>query len=116
MLARARLQSQDYAPAMCEACGPLALLSAASAVAVAPQLRRSRRRPGTYRTMIPGRPADSVISGGPILAMDQAGSRPESVAVRDGRILAVGTADEVAAHVGPAPRIPNSMGARCYRA
>ncbi len=33
--------------------------------------------------------------------MDEAGGRPESVAIRDGRIAAVGSVEEVAAHAGP---------------
>ena len=38
---------------------------------------------------------DLIISGGPILTMDSTGSRPEAVAVRDGRIVAVGSKDEI---------------------
>ncbi len=33
--------------------------------------------------------------------MDSAGSRPESVAIRDGRIVAAGSVEETAAHAGP---------------
>lgn len=33
--------------------------------------------------------------------MDTAGSRPEAVAIRDGRFVAVGYVDEIATHVGP---------------
>ncbi|MDN5764809.1 MAG: amidohydrolase [Humibacillus sp.] len=40
-------------------------------------------------------PADIVFSGGPILTMDAAGSRPEAVALRYGRVVAVGSLDEV---------------------
>ena len=35
--------------------------------------------------------ADIIYSGGPILTMDDANPRAEAVAVKDGRILAVGT-------------------------
>ncbi|MEO6998078.1 MAG: amidohydrolase [Terracoccus sp.] len=45
-------------------------------------------------------PVDTVFSGGPILTMDAAGSGPEAVAVRDGRVVAVGSSDEVNALVG----------------
>ncbi|OFE15375.1 twin-arginine translocation pathway signal protein [Humibacillus sp. DSM 29435] len=45
-------------------------------------------------------PADIVFSGGPIMTMDAAGSRPEAVAVRAGRLVAVGSLDEVNALVG----------------
>ncbi|CAN5903216.1 hypothetical protein BH23ACT10_BH23ACT10_12170 [soil metagenome] len=43
--------------------------------------------------------ADLVIAGGPIVTMDA--QLPSAEAVRDGRIVAVGPVDEVAAHVGP---------------
>lgn len=39
--------------------------------------------------------ADSIWSGGPIYTMDDALPKVEAVAVKDGRILAVGTADEM---------------------
>ena len=42
-----------------------------------------------------------MIAGGPILALDAVGSRPASIAIRDGRIVAVGSTEEVATHVGP---------------
>ncbi len=53
----------------------------------------------------PGRFADTVISGGPILALDDVGSRPESVAISNGRIVAVGSVEEVAALAGPATEV-----------
>ncbi|MEO8107413.1 MAG: amidohydrolase family protein, partial [Actinomycetes bacterium] len=45
--------------------------------------------------------ADLVISGGPILTMDTRQPRAECVAVRGGRISAVGSADDLAATIGP---------------
>ncbi len=39
--------------------------------------------------------ADTVFTGGPILTMDATAPTAEAVAVRDGRIVAVGTADQV---------------------
>lgn len=39
--------------------------------------------------------ADLLITGGPILTMDPAGSRVDAVAVRDGRIMATGPLDQV---------------------
>ena len=44
--------------------------------------------------------ADSIYRGGPILTMDDAMPRAEAVAVRDGRILAVGTLPDVMRHQG----------------
>ena len=44
--------------------------------------------------------ADIIYSGGPILTMDDANPRAEAVAIKDGRILAVGTAGDVMALKG----------------
>ena len=46
--------------------------------------------------------ADTIYSGGPILTIDDAQPAAEAVAVRDGRILAVGAVSDVAAHQGDA--------------
>lgn len=96
---------------MCEACAPVALLPRPPATAGRRHGRvrhtggRRARRVTTPRgagSTIAGNatPADLIIVGGPVLTMDPAGSRAESVAVRDGRIIAVGTVDEVAVHAG----------------
>ena len=44
--------------------------------------------------------ADTIWSGGPILTMNNAAMRAEAVAVKDGRIIAVGDAAGVTAHRG----------------
>ncbi|WP_170476937.1 amidohydrolase [Ruegeria arenilitoris] len=44
--------------------------------------------------------ADRIYSGGPILTIDDERPTVEAVAVRDGRILAVGAQDEIAAYQG----------------
>ena len=44
--------------------------------------------------------ADTIYAGGPILTMDDAAPRAEAVAVKDGRIVAVGTLESVNAHRG----------------
>jgi len=49
--------------------------------------------------------ADTIYTGGPILTIDDAMPKAEAVAVRDGRILAVGTLSDMAAHQGEATRI-----------
>lgn len=56
--------------------------------------------------------AELVISGGPILTMDARGSRPAAVAVRDGRIVATGSSEEVAtrAGIGPATQVLDLQG------
>jgi predicted amidohydrolase YtcJ len=48
-----------------------------------------------------GRPADLVLSGGDVYCVDAAGRWAQAVAVRGGRILAVGTDEQVREHVGP---------------
>jgi predicted amidohydrolase YtcJ len=54
--------------------------------------------------------ADRIWSGGTILTMDDAAMRVEAVAERDGRILAVGSADEVMAHRGPGTEVIDLAG------
>lgn len=44
--------------------------------------------------------ADTIYAGGPILTINDTMPRAEAVAVRDGRILAVGSLDEIAKHRG----------------
>lgn len=85
---------------MCIACNPgtLAVLRASagahrSSMATRSGPARHRPRPGDRR---PSRTADVILTGGPVLTMDVTRPRAEAVAVRDGRILAVGTAEEVA--------------------
>jgi hypothetical protein len=39
--------------------------------------------------------ADAIYAGGPIITMNDAAPRAEAVAVKDGRIIAVGTKAEV---------------------
>ncbi|MDI3387827.1 amidohydrolase [Streptomyces sp. B-S-A8] len=45
--------------------------------------------------------ADLILTGGDVLSMDAAFSVAQAVAVRDGRILAVGSDAAIAAHTGP---------------
>jgi predicted amidohydrolase YtcJ len=49
--------------------------------------------------------ADRIWSGGPILTMNDEALRAEAVAEKDGRILAVGTVDDVMRHKGPQTRV-----------
>ncbi|GAA2927704.1 amidohydrolase [Streptomyces mexicanus] len=56
-----------------------------------------------------GRPADLLFTGGPVLTMDPARTRATSLAVRDGRIVAVGH-DEVRDLVGPATEVVDLRG------
>ncbi len=44
--------------------------------------------------------ADTIYSGGPILTINDAAPRAEAVAVKEGRIIAVGSMDEVGIHKG----------------
>ncbi len=55
--------------------------------------------------MTADQPADLVLTGGRIATMDAARSWASAVAVRDGRIVAVGPDSAVAAHVGPRTRV-----------
>ncbi|WP_172331150.1 amidohydrolase [Mangrovicoccus sp. HB161399] len=49
--------------------------------------------------------ADTILSGGPVLTMEDSQPRAEAVAVLDGRILAVGTEEAVMAHRGDTTRM-----------
>ncbi len=51
------------------------------------------------------RPADLVLTGGRIATMDAARHFASALAVRDGRVLAVGPEAAVATHIGPGTRV-----------
>jgi Predicted metal-dependent hydrolase with the TIM-barrel fold len=51
------------------------------------------------------RPADLVLTGGRIATVDAVRSWASALAVRDGRIVAVGPDSAVTAHIGPATRV-----------
>ena len=53
----------------------------------------------------PDQPADLALTGGRIATMDPARSWASGMAVRDGRIVAVGAGREVAGHIGPSTRV-----------
>lgn len=53
----------------------------------------------------PDRPADLVLTGGRIATMDAARAWASALAVRDGRIVAVGPDAAVAPHIGPSTRV-----------
>ena len=53
---------------------------------------------------------DMIITGGTVLTMDPQGRRAEAVAVRDGKIAAVGFAAEIAALAGPSTSVVSLSG------
>lgn len=53
----------------------------------------------------PPEPADLVLLGGKIVTVDPARPEAEALAARDGRIVAVGSDDDVRAYVGDATRV-----------
>jgi predicted amidohydrolase YtcJ len=55
--------------------------------------------------MTDDRPADLVLTGGRLATMDAARSWASALAVRDGRIVAVGTDVAVRRHIGPSTRV-----------
>ena len=54
--------------------------------------------------------ADMILINARVLTMDGANPRAEAVAVRDGRILAVGRAAAVAALAGPSSKVIDARG------
>lgn len=93
---------------MCEACDPTSKLkpvkpSSATAPAPAPSGTRGTPSEGRLDPAVwqdPHGDADLLISGGPILTMDKVRPRAEAVAIREGRILAVGSEDELRSLTG----------------
>ena len=55
-------------------------------------------------------PADLVLTGGHVHTVDPANPRAEAVAVRGERIVAVGSAGEIAPHIGPSTRVIDLAG------
>ncbi|PZQ95591.1 MAG: hydrolase [Cereibacter sphaeroides] len=54
--------------------------------------------------------ADLIVTNARVLTMDERGSRAEAVAIAGGRILAVGSAEEVARLAGPATEVIDGAG------
>ncbi|MEJ2329144.1 MAG: amidohydrolase [Gammaproteobacteria bacterium] len=54
--------------------------------------------------------ADRIWHGGPVITMNDAAMRAEAVAEKDGKILAVGTKDEVMAHQGDSTQLIDLAG------
>jgi predicted amidohydrolase YtcJ len=55
-------------------------------------------------------PADLVLTGGSLLTVDPARPRAEALAVRNGRIAAIGSDREIRAHIGPRTRVIELVG------
>ena len=64
-----------------------------------PVAKPRRLRPA--RPVTGGGPADIILANGNIRTVDRLSTAAESVAVRDGRFIAVGAAEEVRTHAGP---------------
>ncbi|MDP2958724.1 MAG: hypothetical protein Q8N53_20030, partial [Longimicrobiales bacterium] len=58
----------------------------------------------------PENPADLVLTNGKVVTVDDALPEAQALAVRDGRILAVGTSEEMDAYVGSATRVVDLAG------
>ncbi|HZD06528.1 MAG TPA: amidohydrolase family protein, partial [Longimicrobiales bacterium] len=54
--------------------------------------------------------ADLVLLGGVVWPGTEAGARAEAVAVRDGRVLVVGSRDRIGEHVGPGTEVVDLEG------
>lgn len=83
-----------------------------------------RRRPVTVLSGValllaacagePADPADLVLRGGTIVTVDDANAEVEALAVRDGRIVALGTEAEISALVGRDTEVLELNGATAY--
>ena len=56
--------------------------------------------------------ADRVWTGGPVVTVDAGNTVVEGIAVRDGRILAVGSEADIMKHVGPQTEVTDLAGRR----
>lgn len=56
-------------------------------------------------------PADVVYTNGRFVTLDETLPRAEALAARDGRILAIGSAESLAAHIGPDTQVVDLRGA-----
>ena len=63
-----------------------------------------------WQTAVPGEQVDVVISGGTVVTMDDQGTviADGAVAIADGKIVAVGTADDIGARYAGADRVDAS--------
>jgi hypothetical protein len=59
-------------------------------------------------------PADLVLRGGTIVTLDPGRPRAEALAARAGRVLAVGSAEEIAPYVGASTRVLDLAGKTAY--
>lgn len=82
------------------------------APAPAPIPERSPGWPSTAQESAAGRAnaADMVLVGGRVFLADQAGTVAQAVAIRDGRVLAVGTDDQVRAYAGAETQVVDLQG------
>lgn len=79
--------------------GPLTVMSAGCA-------RKSPEAgPGPAASATSAVAADAIYSGGPVVTVNDAQPEAEAVAVKDGRIVAVGTAAELDKFKGPETRL-----------
>ncbi len=58
----------------------------------------------------PSNPADLVLLGGKVVTVDSLKPEAQAIAVKDGRVLAVGSDDEVRAYVGRDTRVIDLAG------
>jgi predicted amidohydrolase YtcJ len=87
------------------------LAFATAAIAVAGCSRKTETPPAAASTVATEMAADTIYAGGDIVTVNDAQPTAEAVAVKDGKIVAVGTrADVEAAHKGPATRVVDLAG------
>ncbi len=79
-------------------------------VALPADLRAQRAGGGTVLPADDPAPADLILTNGLVRTVDPAEPVAEAVAVRDGRILLVGSAREVEVHRGPSTRVVDLAG------
>ncbi len=91
-------------PAMNDLTRTLLLLLPLTLAAVSSGPRRARRASGSAAPAAATK-ADLVLLDGDLYTVDRARPQAQAVAVRDGRIVAVGTDSEIRSYIGPKTRV-----------
>jgi len=73
-------------------------------IVIAGAAAAARLIPGSAKAQTMTETADIILFNGKIATLDRTNPQAEAVAIRDGRFVAVGAADDVMAHAGPATR------------
>src|SRR5512145_3312566 len=88
-----------------------AVACAAAAVVVTGCSRKTETPPAAASTVAAGQAADTIYVGGDIVTVNDAQPGAEALAIKDGKILAIGTRTDLeGAHKGDATKVVDLQG------